>query len=71
MTSTILFNLKPRILAPVLALQWVAVHAVDWYQEDKDSSNQVPSWEAFFLVGSWLRPEDFGFGHPLLGEGQQ
>ena len=35
------------------------------YQEDEKSQNQVPNREAFFLVGSWLRPEDFGFGHPL------
>ena len=35
------------------------------YQEDKDSPNQVLNREDFFLVGSWLSPEDFGFGHPL------
>ena len=35
------------------------------YQEDENSPNRVPNREAFFLVGSWLRPEDFGFGHPL------
>ena len=27
--------------------------------------NQEPNQETLFLVGSWLRPEDFGFGHPL------
>ena len=35
------------------------------YQEDENSPNRVPNREAFFLVGSWLRPEDFGFGQPL------
>ena len=35
------------------------------YQEDENSPNRVPNREAFFLVGSWLKPEDFGFGHPL------
>ena len=29
--------------------------------------NQEPNQETLFLVGSWLRPEDFGFGHPLPG----
>ena len=38
------------------------------YQEDENSPNRVPNQEAFFLVGSWLRPEDFGFGHPLREE---
>jgi hypothetical protein len=28
--------------------------------------NQEPNQETLFLVGSWLRPEDFGFGHPLV-----
>ena len=27
--------------------------------------NQEPNQETLFLLGSWLRPEDFGFGHPL------
>ena len=36
------------------------------YQEDENSPNRVLHREAFFLVGSWLRPEDFGFGHPLI-----
>jgi hypothetical protein len=27
--------------------------------------NREPNQETLFLVGSWLRPEDFGFGHPL------
>ena len=36
------------------------------YQEDENSPNHVPNQEAFFLVGSWLRPEDFGFGTPLV-----
>ena len=35
------------------------------YQEDENCPNRVPNREAFFLVGSWLRPEDIGFSHPL------
>ena len=34
------------------------------YHEDENSPNQVLKREAF-LVGSWLMPEHFGFGHPL------
>ena len=41
------------------------------YQEEENSPNRVPNREAFFLVGSWLRPEDFGFGHPLRGKSVQ
>ena len=39
------------------------------YHEDENSQNQVPKWEAF-LVGSSLRPEHFGFGHPLASMGK-
>ena len=28
--------------------------------------NHGPNQETLFLVGSWLRPEDFGFGHTLV-----
>ena len=35
------------------------------YQEVGKYQNRVPNQETLFLVGSWLRPEDFCFGHPL------
>ena len=40
---------------------------MDTLPEDENSPNQVPSWEAFFLVGSWLRPN--GNDYCVLMEG--
>ena len=37
----------------------------------ENSPNQVPNREPFFLVGSGLRPEDFGFCHPLAATTMQ
>ena len=36
------------------------------YQENEKSGYQEPKPGTLFLVGSWLRPEDFGFGRTLL-----
>ena len=34
--------------------------------KNENSPSRGPYQEAFFLVGSWLSPDYFGIGHPLL-----
>ena len=36
------------------------------YQEAETWTNQEPKPGTLFLVGSWLRPYNFGFGRTLL-----
>ena len=40
-------------------------------QEAQNMASQEPNQDTLFLVGSWLRPYNFGFGHPLQTVGAE
>jgi hypothetical protein len=57
--------MMPYLLGSTNNIQNHKTNNRNMYQESEIFSNQEPKPEALFLVGSWLRPSDFGFVRTL------